>query len=371
MDQALSLERAGHDVIHLEKGELDFDTPEVIKESAIRAIRDGRTRYTASPGLPELREAICDHYLRAYGLRLAPAQIVVNSGSSPAMLALFLAILSAGDEVILSNPGYRPYETCVRLAGARPVYVDTGRAAFAYTAAAAAEQVSASTRAIVINFPANPVGSVADRQALEEFAGLGPLVVSDEVYHGLTFDGARHPSILELTDEAVVANSFSKAFAMTGWRLGYLILPERLAPAVTALQQDCFISPNAFVQWAGIAALTHAEPILAAWRDELRRRRDCLLNGLGQLGFDVPCPPRGAFYVFARLPADGQSSAEFAADLLRTAHVAVTPGSEFGPDGEGYVRFSYAAPCDRLEEAIDRMNRFLAAGTAGIGGRRV
>jgi len=365
MDRALALEYAGNDVIHLEKGELDFDTPEVIKESAIRAIRDGRTRYTPSFGLPELREAICEHYLRTYGVRLAPTQIVVNSGSSPAMLALFLAILAAGDEVILSNPGYRPYGTCVELAGAKPVYVGTRHRAFAYTAASAADHISTATRAIVINFPSNPVGSVIDRHALEQFARLGPLIVSDEVYHGLDFDGVRQHSILEVTNEAVVANSFSKAFAMTGWRLGYLIVPDRLVPAVKTLQQDCFISPNAFVQWAGIAALANAESILAKWRGELSRRRDCLLGGLRRLGFEIPCIPQGAFYLFARLPLTGQASSRFATDLLERVHVAVTPGTEFGSDGEGYVRFSYAASCDRIEEAIERMSRFLAAESTG------
>jgi aspartate/methionine/tyrosine aminotransferase len=359
MDEAFRLEREGKRVIHLEKGELDIDTPEVVKERVVQAIRENRTRYADSSGLPELRQAICDHFARVYSVAIDPAQVIVNSGSSPAMVELFLGILDPGDEVILPNPSYPAYAHIVEAARGRVEWVGTQRRAFAYTADLARPHLSPRTKAVMINFPANPTGAVATQEAMGAFAELGPTVVSDEVFHGLAFTDGRPHTIREFTDDAVVVGSFSKAFAMTGWRLGYLVVPSRLVDRLLPLHQYFFVCPNTFVQWAAIAALEHADDIQRQLREELRRRRDTLLRGLRELGFEVPCTPEGGFCVFARPPAGGRDPATFATDLLREAHVAITPGAEFGSDGAGHVRFSLSAPSDLIQEAVQRLAAFL------------
>ncbi len=361
VDEALRLERSGKQVIHLEKGELELHTPAAIKESVIQAVREDRTHYASSSGLPELRQAICDHYARVYGVALDPSRVFVNSGSSPAMLELFLSILSPGDEVILPNPGYPAYPHFVEAARGRAVWAGTERHGFVYSADMARPYVSSKTKAIIINFPSNPTGSLADAQVLRGFAELGPLVVSDEVYHGVAFD--RIPrTILEFTDNAVVVGSFSKSFAMTGWRLGYLIVPPSLVESLLRLQQYLFVSTNTFVQWAGIAALENADVIMKELREKLRERHQYILGPLRELGFEVACVPQGGFYVFARLPDGSGSCARFAADLLKQMYVAITPGTEFGSDGDGYVRFSVSAPCHQIQEAMERIAVFLENG---------
>ena len=367
VDEAFRLERTGKPVIHLEKGELDLDTPEVVKEAAIRAIRDNRTRYSDSNGVPEFRRAVCDYYERAYGVSIAPSRVIVNSGSSPAMLELFLALLEPGDEVILPNPGYPAYPSFVEAAGGRVVWAGTREHGFAYTADVVRPHLTPRTAAVLINFPSNPVGVNVGAGALRAFSELGPLVVSDEVYHGLDFDGERPHTILEFSDNAVVVGSFSKGFAMTGWRLGYLIVPERLTDRLIRQHQYVFVGTNTFVQWAAITALEQADLIKRQIRTELRARRDHALAGLPRLGFEVTYVPRGGFYLFARQPDRERPSHAFAADLLQQAHVATTPGTEFGSDGEGYIRFSMSSPIHLIDEAMTRLAVWLAAGA----GRRV
>jgi len=360
VDEAFRLEREGKRVIHLEKGELDVDTADVVKARAIEALQDNRTRYSDSAGLPELRQAICDHYALTYGVTIAPDQVIVHSGSSPAMLELFLALLQPGDEVILPDPGYPAYPSFVEAARGRVVRAGAAGSGFVYTADVARPHLTRDTRAVLINFPSNPVGAVADEAALRGFAELGPLVVADEVYHGLEFDGVRSHSILEFTDNAVVVGSFSKAYAMTGWRLGYLVVPRSMIDDLVRLHQYVFVGANTFVQWAAIAALQRAGELNRALRDELLRRRDCMLDCLRDLDFTVPYPPRGGFYVLAQPPGPARPARSFAAELLERAHVAVTPGPEFGPDGEGYVRFSLSSPVELILEAKERISAFLA-----------
>lgn len=362
VDEAFRLERTGKPVIHLEKGELDLDTPEVVKEAAIRAVRDNRTRYSDSNGVPEFRRAVADYYERTYGVSVAPSRVIVNSGSSPAMLELFLALLEPGDEVVLPNPGYPAYPSFVEAARGRVAWAGTRAHGFAYTADAVRPLLSPRTRAVLINFPSNPVGVSAKPDALRAFSELGRMVVSDEVYHGLDFDGERPHTILEFTDDAVVVGSFSKGYAMTGWRLGYLIVPERLVERLVRQHQYVFVGTNTFVQWAAITALEHADAIKAQIRTELRARRDHALAGLPRLGFEVTYVPKGGFYLFARLPDTSRPSAAFAADLLSQAHIATTPGTEFGSDGEGYIRFSMSSPINLIDEAMTRLSVWLAAG---------
>lgn len=361
VDEAGRLEREGRPIVHLEKGELDIDTPEVIKEGAVAALRANKTRYSHSTGVPELRAAICQYYDHVYGVSVEPSQVIVNAGSSPAMLELFLAVLAPGDEVILPNPCYPAYPSFVEAVGGTVVWAHTAMHGFVHAVERVAPLVSPATRAVFLNFPSNPVGTTLDDVALRRFTELRRLVVSDEVYHGLLYDGSLPHTILEFTDNAVVVGSFSKSFLMTGWRLGYLIVPPWLVNRMVRLHQDLFVGTNTFVQWAAIAALEHAEEIQQQLRDELRLRSKVLMAGLTSLGFEVPCVPSGGFYVFARQPPSARqwSSAEFAADLLERTHVAITPGSEFGPDGEGYVRFSLSSACPQIEEALDRIATFL------------
>jgi aspartate/methionine/tyrosine aminotransferase len=362
VDEALRLERLGKSVIHLEKGELEISTPAAIKERVIQAIREDQTHYSTSSGLIELRRAICNHYARVYDVAVDPSQVIVNAGSSPAMLELFLGVLSPGDEVLIPNPGYPAYPHLVEAAHGRPVWVGTERSGFAYSAQLARPYLSAKSKCVILNSPSNPVGALADAPVLQGFAELGPLVISDEVYHGLAFDEVRPRTILEFTDNAVVVGSFSKAFAMTGWRLGYLIVPPSLVETMVRLQQYLFVSPNTFVQWAAITALENAVAIAQQLREKLKERHASILGPLRKLGFEVPCVPQGGFYVFARLPEGSGSAARFAGELLRQKHVAVTPGTEFGSDGEGYVRFSMSAPSEQIQEAMERIAAFLDEG---------
>jgi aspartate/methionine/tyrosine aminotransferase len=364
VDEAGRLERAGHPVIHLEKGELDLDTPEVVKEALVAALRDNRTRYSHSSGLPEFRQAVADHYRRTYGVALDPGRVVVNSGSSPAMLELFLALLEPGDEVVLPDPGYPAYRPLVEAARGRAVMADATGLGMVHTADVARPYLTPTTNAVLINFPSNPVGAVAGPEQLAAFAELGPLVVSDEVYHGLAFSGERPHSILEFTDNAVAVGSFSKSFAMTGWRLGYLVVPSWLQARLVRMHQSLFVGTNTFVQWAAITALEHAPAIQATIRDELRRRQQRLLAALARCGIEPAHPSAGGFYQYVHQPAGTGGAAAFAAELLDRTHVAITPGTEFGPSGEGYLRLSLSAPGDRIEEALGRIEQFLG-GTAG------
>src|SRR5215470_4928273 len=370
VDEAARLERAGLPVIHLEKGELGLDTPEPVKQAAIDALLANKTRYSHSSGLPELRQAVSDYYARRYGVSVDPLRIVVNAGSSTALVELFVALLSPGDEVVLPDPGYPAYPAFVTAARGVPVQAGSAGAGFRHTAELVRKHLSRRTKAVLINFPTNPTGMVAGDDDLAAFAELGPTVVADEVYHGLEADGRHSPSILQFTGNAVVVGSFSKAYAMTGWRLGYLIVPDAMAAEVTRLHSDLFVGSCTFTQWAAITALTGADEIQRQIRDELNARRACLLGQLPRLGLELAHEPDGGFYVLVRQPPDTGSSAAFVAELLTSTHVALTPGSVFGPNGEGHMRFSLSATTDEITDAMQRIERFLAdvrvpAGTAG------
>jgi (5-formylfuran-3-yl)methyl phosphate transaminase len=359
VDEAARLERAGFPVIHLEKGELDVNTPEPVKQAAIDALHANRTRYSHSSGLPELRQAVCDHYATTYGVPVDPRRVVVNAGSSAAMVELFLAVLCPGDEVVLPDPGYPAYPSFVTAARGVPVQAASVETGLRHTAELVSRYLTHRTRAVLINFPSNPTGAVAEADELAAFTELGPLVVADEVYHGLETDGRHSRSILEFTDNAVVVGSFSKAYAMTGWRLGYLIVPNKLAGAVTRMHEYLFVGTNTFVQWAAITALANAETTKRQIREELNTRRNCLLAELDRLDLQLAHQPDGGFYVFTRQPEGTGSSEQFAAELLDRTQVALTPGSEFGPSGQGNIRFSLSTPAPKIIEAMHRIEQFL------------
>ncbi len=359
-ERAQALERRGIDVVHLEFGEPDFEAPAVVRDALDRAIKDGRARYTHSLGILPLREAIAQHYLETYGVDVSPEQILVTPGTSPAMLLLFGHLLDPGDEVIVSDPYYACYPNFIRYADGVPITVPVAEDdGFQYRADAIRARVGARTRAVVINSPANPTGSVLSETRMAEIAALGPTIVSDEIYHGLTYEG-RERSILEFTDRAFVLNGFSKRFAMTGWRLGYVIAPRDQIRSLQKLFGNFFISTNEFVQWAGVAALREAQEDARRFRAIFAERRRIMIDGLRRIGLGVGFEPTGAFYVLANARRHTADSVRFAFEILEESHVAVTPGAAFGPNAEGYLRFSYAASVERIEEGLRRLAAFLA-----------
>ncbi|MDR5695574.1 MAG: pyridoxal phosphate-dependent aminotransferase [Armatimonadota bacterium] len=359
LEAAQALDPAGTEVIHLEVGEPDFPTPEPIKEAAHRAIQQNRTRYTHSLGLLPLREAIAEHFQKTYGVSISPDQVLVTAGTSPALLLTCLALLESGDEVILTDPCYACYANFVRLAGATPVFVPIyEEEGFQLTADAVRRHLTPRTKAILINSPANPTGTLLSPEHMAALAELGPFVISDEIYHGLVYEGREH-SILEFTDRAFVLNGFSKAYAMTGWRLGYVIAPKTYIRTLQILHQNFFISANEFVQWAGVAALQEGQEHLARMRATFDERRRFLIPQLRRLGFGVAAEPTGAFYVLANARRFTSRSYEFALEILRETKVGVTPGIDFGQNAEGYLRFSYANSLEHIQQALERLENFL------------
>lgn len=361
LEKAQELERRGIEVVHLEVGEPDFDAPACVRAAVCRALEDGHTHYTHSLGLPALREAICQDYQRRYGVRVRPENVIVFSGTSPAMMALFAALLEPGDETIISDPHYACYPNFIRFVDGVPVTVPIHEAdGFQLRPEAIAAKITPRTKAIFINSPANPTGNLLSAERMATIAELGPHVISDEIYHGLVYEGQAR-SILEFTDRAFVLNGFSKRYAMTGLRLGYLIAPPAFVRPIQKIAQNFFISANAAVQYAGLAALT--DPSAEAETDRMRevynQRRLYMIQRLQAMGLGITVPPTGAFYVFANARHVGTDSLKLAFDILEKAHVGVTPGIDFGQGGEGYLRFSYANSMENIAEGMDRLERYL------------
>lgn len=363
LERAQKMDREeGTEIIHLEVGEPDFETPECIIEAAIKSIKNSQTHYTHSLGVLELREAITEYYARHYDVTVSPEQILVTSGTSPAMLLLFAVLLERGDEIILSNPHYACYPNFIKMLDGVPRYVNVYEEnGFQYTVEGIRENISNRTKGILINSPSNPTGNLLSPEVMQEIATLSPRVISDEIYHGLVYEGRAH-SILEYTDRAFVLNGFSKLFAMTGWRLGYLIAPKEFVRPLQKLQQNFFICANSFVQWAGITALKEAEPETVRMKEIYNERRKELISGLRKIGFGVAVEPTGAFYIFANAKKFGDDCYALAFDILENAKVAVTPGIDFGSNGEGYLRFSYANSLKNIQEGLRRLDRYLNHG---------
>lgn len=360
-ERALSLRAEGREIISLALGEPDFDTPDPVKEAGIRAIREGRTKYTHSLGNLKLRETIASHYQKTYGLTVDPGRILVSNGTSPALFIALAAALEAGDEVILSDPAYACYPNTLEFLGAKPVTVVTSpQDGFLLRADAVRQRITSRTRGILVNSPCNPTGYVMPPEELKALAGLGVTVFSDEIYHGLAYEGECR-CMLEYTDDAFVFNGFSKLYAMTGWRLGYVIVPEPYLRAMQKIHQNFYISASDFVQWAGIAALTECDDHVAVMKRTFNERRLYVCERLERMGIGLPRRPNGAFYALADIRRWSGDSLKFAFDLLEKAGVAVTPGIDFGSNLEGYVRISYANSMENLALALDRMEAWLAA----------
>jgi aspartate/methionine/tyrosine aminotransferase len=370
LERAQELEKSGEHIIHLEVGEPDFDTPDCIRAAGERALAEGRTHYTHSQGLVELREAICEYHDQRFGVQVTPDRVIVTSGTSPAMLLIVGALVEVGDEVIISDPHYACYPNFIHFVAGRSVRVPVQEAdGFQYRPEEIRRKVTTKTKAIFINSPANPTGNLLSPERIAAIADLGPVVISDEIYHGLVYEGAEH-SILEYTDNCFVLNGFSKRYAMTGWRLGYVIAPPRFVRPMQKLQQNFFISANAMAQWAGVEALrsTAAAAAVAQMVRIYDERRRYIIRRLKGVGFGITVEPTGAFYVLANAKGFSADSYRFAFDILHHAKVGVTPGIDFGVNAEGYLRFSYANSLENIAEGMDRLERYLQGLEQGSGG---
>jgi len=359
LERAREIEATGADVIHFEVGETDFGSPAAACEEAIAAINEGDTRYTHSLGIRELRNAIADDYRESYGVDVSPDRIIVTMGSSPALFMSMLALVDPGDEIIITDPHYACYPQLIKIAGGVPkkvrIYEEEG---FQPDVSRIEEAITPRTKAILINSPANPTGVVIDPDVLGGIAGLGVPVISDEIYHGLVYSGEAR-TMLEFTGNAITVNGFSKLYAMTGWRLGYVIVPGPLVRPVQKLQQNLFISPSPISQRAGAAALRKGKGDAESMVKEFGERRKRMIEGLKRLGLTTEVEPTGAFYVFANVSKLSNDSLALAFDILEKAHVAVTPGADFGEGGEGYLRFSYAAAPEKIDEGLRRLAAYM------------
>ncbi|MGE0369301.1 MAG: pyridoxal phosphate-dependent aminotransferase [Candidatus Dadabacteria bacterium] len=363
LERAREIEATGAEVIHFEVGETDFGSPAAACEEAIAAINEGDTRYTHSLGIRELRNAIADDYRESYGVDVSPDRIIVTMGSSPALFMSMLALVDPGDEIIITDPHYACYPQLIKIAGGVPkkvrIYEEEG---FQPDVSRIEEAITPRTKAILINSPANPTGVVIDPDVLGGIAGLGVPVISDEIYHGLVYSGEAR-TMLEFTGNAITVNGFSKLYAMTGWRLGYVIVPGPLVRPVQKLQQNLFISPSPISQRAGVAALRKGKGDAESMVKEFGERRKRMIEGLKRLGLTTEVEPTGAFYVFANVSKLSNDSLALAFDILEKAHVAVTPGADFGEGGEGYLRFSYAAAPEKIDEGLRRLAAYLEKNT--------
>ncbi|MBQ0023485.1 MAG: pyridoxal phosphate-dependent aminotransferase [Prevotellaceae bacterium] len=359
LEKAKEMQQRGIDVIHLEVGEPDFDVPDCVNQAVKDALDNHETHYTHSLGLIELRKEIAALYKREYGVDVDPECVVITTGSSPAILFVMLLLCQQGSEVILSNPGYACYRNFVLAAHGTPVFVPLkAEDGFQYNINDIRQKISEKTAAIFINSPMNPTGTLLEPSFYEEAAKLGVPIISDEIYHGLVYEGKAH-SILEYTDNAFVLNGFSKRFAMTGLRLGYLIAPKKYMPALQKMQQNFLICASSTAQRAGIAALTDTSDYEECMRAAYDERRKYMLTKLRSMGFGIPHNPQGAFYIFADARKFTNDSLRFAFEVLENAHVGITPGVDFGTNGEGFVRFSYANSLENIKEGLDRIETYL------------
>jgi (5-formylfuran-3-yl)methyl phosphate transaminase len=359
LEKAQMMEKQGVNIIHLEVGEPDFYMPSCISEASHKAIDNGHTHYTHSLGDIELRETIAGFYKKEYNVTVDPECIVVTSGSSPAILMVLMALCGVGDEVLISNPGYPCYKNFILTCHAKPVDVPiTAANGFQYDINEIKKVQTTRTKAIFVNSPMNPTGILVEEEVFRQLVAKGIPIISDEIYHGLVYKGKTH-SILEYTQEAFVVSGFSKRFAMTGLRLGYVIAPKQYIRHLQILQQNLFICAPSHSQQAAIAAITSAHNDVIAMSKIYDERRIYMLERLRKMGFEIEAEPQGAFYIFANACRFTCDSYRFAFDVLENAHVGITPGIDFGSRGEGYVRFSYANSLENIKVGMDRLEEYL------------
>jgi len=360
MERGVALAASGQDVVQLGVGEPEGPPPPAVIAATAAAIARGETHYTSSRGLAELCEAIAHEASARRGAKVAPERVIVTTGTSPALYMVLRILLEPGDEVIIPTPHYPCYPNMVLACGGKPVFVRThASSGYAIEPSDVKRAITKRTRCIVVASPSNPTGAVQPREVVHALADLGVPMLSDEIYDGLVFDGARVTSPLGLMEDAFVFDGFSKRYAMTGYRLGHVIAPERAMRALQSLQQNLHISASMFAQRAGIAALEEGGEFLRDMQREYGARRRALIDGVRGLGLDVPAEPAGAFYVLADASKLGKSSMALALDWLERAHVAVAPGRDFGEAAEGFIRFSYATSMPRIREGLARLARVL------------
>lgn len=363
--QAKALKKQGQDVLSFGAGEPDFDTPKVIVEAAVKALTEGKTRYTESAGLIELREAIAAKLLIDNGLEYTPSQISVNCGAKHSCYNAILAVVNPGDEVLIPAPYWTSYPEMVKLVGGVPVIVETkAENGWKMTPEEFENNISPMTKMVIINSPGNPTGSVYSKEELEKIAeiavGEGILILSDEIYEKLVYAGQQHVSIASLSKEVaahtITINGFSKAYAMTGWRLGYTAAPPAIAEAIDNLQSHTTSNPTTFAQFGAIAALQMDQQVVADMREEFDVRRQFMLGRLSAIKNVKVVEPLGAFYFLVNIEPIGINSVNFCEKLLSKQKVAIVPGVAFG--AENTVRFSYATSLEIISNGMDRFEEF-------------
>ncbi len=363
--KAKALRAEGVNIYSFGAGQPDFDTPEHIKAAAVEALAEGFTKYTPSSGTPELRAAISEKFKRDNGLDYKPSEIIVSNGAKQSCFNAILAVCGEGDEVIIPAPYWLSYPEMVRLAGAEPVIVQTTQENdWKMTAQQFEEAMSPRTKMIIINSPGNPTGSVYTKEELRALVEVAAdeeiIILSDEIYESLTYDGAEHVSVASITPEArdltITVNGFSKAYAMTGWRIGYLGAPEPIAKAIDSLQSHSTSGPCSFAQKGALAALTGDQQCVANMREEFDIRREYIFERLSAIPKVTAVKPKGAFYILANISQFGMTSTNFADRLLSKANVAVVPGIAFGDDS--VVRLSYATGLDVIKPGLDAFEEF-------------
>jgi aspartate aminotransferase len=365
--RARALEAQGRNIIHLEIGEPDFDTPPHVVEAGVRALREGHTHYCPAPGLPELREAAAEHLTRTRGVSVDPARVLVAPGAKWFLFFGVLAVAGEGDEVIYPNPGYPIYESAINWSGATAVPLPiTEETDFAFTADDLAERLTPRTRMVILNSPANPTGGALDRELNVEIARIladhDCWILTDEVYSELLYEGV-HDTVAAhgLLDRTILLDGFSKTYAMTGWRLGYAAVPPALIEPLSRFLINSVACTAPAVQLAGVAALTGPHDAIDAMVAEFVRRREVLVEGLNRLPGVSCVMPRGAFYAFPNVAGTGIDERTLADRLLDEAGVAVLAGTDFGAHGAGHIRLSYANSLEHLQEALEQMGGLLEA----------
>lgn len=364
--KAKEMKAKGEDVVGFGAGEPDFDTPQHIKDAAAAALAAGFTKYTPSSGIPELRQAIADKFLRENGLTYKPSQIIVSNGGKHSCYNVILATCQEGDEVIIPAPYWLSYPEMVKLAGALPVILETtDQTEFKVTPAQLREAITSKTRLFILNSPSNPTGSVYTPDEIKALGDIcvekGVLIMSDEIYEHLTYDGAQVKSVASFSqahyDHTIIVHGFAKAWSMTGWRLGFLAAPEPIAKAIDAIQSHSTSNPCSFAQKGGVAALTGSQAHLPGWLAEYAKRRTRAWEMLNAMPGVSCVNSKGAFYLFPNISKTGLKSADFCARLLEQEKVAAVPGIAFGADD--YIRISYATSLANIEKGLGRMDRFV------------
>jgi aspartate aminotransferase len=363
--KARELKASGIDVVGFGTGQPDFDTPDFIKEAAKKALDEGFTKYTAAAGTPELRQAIADKFKRENGLDYEAANIVVSCGGKHSCYNIMMALCQAGDEVIIPAPYWLSYPEMVKLAGATPVIVETSDATeFKITPDQLRAAINDNTRVFILNSPSNPTGTVYTPDEVKALGDVcveqGVMILSDEIYEHLLYDGAEHKSVASFSPEhqahTIVTHGFAKAWSMTGWRLGFIAAPLPIAKAISAIQSHSTSNPTSFAQVGAVAALSQPMDHLAGWLEEFAKRRAYSFERLNGLPGVSCCNAKGAFYLFPKISETGLTSSEFCSRLLEEQNVAAVPGVAFGADE--YFRFSYATSMEQIQKGLDRIEAF-------------